>query len=293
MHPGPVTSNDEYNGEVYDARLETPGTHTTRTYLSSSHSSHPSTHSPKYPILPIISHSPSPTPPLPHAPPLSSGWTSPQFNDSAWAPVALSSSDKGFHLANAVLDAMAFPPIDVMHTFTSKWWTEPSPGVSDCRVQATCVKAMHACVVRCMCSISSKIFLDGSDWCSGSAPRARPSRFVTRSYCSTPLTDPSTAISVSALHTRMACVAGAHVTTARAKTSGICAARRPLTRTSAKETPRVRTGSPCSLSTASGAWGNGRAQRVQGWPWLSRCVFGNTCAHDSPLAPAGTWRCRV
>jgi hypothetical protein len=24
---------------------------------------------------------------------------------------------------------MAFPPIDVMHTFTAKWWKEPKPGV--------------------------------------------------------------------------------------------------------------------------------------------------------------------
>ena len=32
---------------------------------------------------------------------------------------------KGFHLDNATLDSMSFAPIDVIHEFTAKWWKEP------------------------------------------------------------------------------------------------------------------------------------------------------------------------
>ena len=46
-----------------------------------------------------------------------------------WVPVALGSSNKNFKLKNATLDSMSFPAVDVMHTFTAKWWKEPSPGV--------------------------------------------------------------------------------------------------------------------------------------------------------------------
>jgi len=79
---GPVTDDDEYNGEVYNATMETPG------------------------------------------------WTLPGFAPALpWQLVSDAANTSGFKLKNASLDSMSFPPIDVMHTFTAKWWKEPSPGV--------------------------------------------------------------------------------------------------------------------------------------------------------------------
>jgi alpha-L-rhamnosidase len=123
---GPVIYDDEYNGQTYDARLETPGwTSATEIYPS------------------------SPSPPVTTTPAAAAEATG---GATLWTPVVLSASQPKFTLSHTILSSAAFQPIKVLTRRRPEWMRSPAPGVfvfdftqnepGWCKLDITCTRGL-------------------------------------------------------------------------------------------------------------------------------------------------------